>query len=330
MTSDITGSSSWDFTPIFNLLDTFKQLEPDRGDADQSHGPSKRPLSPPLRRVRSPSGFDPKVTLPQNLGDFNRLYEFLGLPIQNFPSRPRHESTESSGSASLSDQYHASLTSIQSTPPSSLLDGPNDGTTQYDNFVDIRKVRWTDEVDGSDLADVMRRSRTRQPRITQKSSFIKNSADFDSETDAEAFRRPPKLFPSSVTPQPTLWVPPSTPKLQIDPMIIQPIDNLTIQEKRTKLIKKLKNKVGFGLGIGTKGELHIFVDCSNIIIGFYNALKIRRGYNVKAYTKHAPLSWHSLATILERGRPVARRILVGSNGMSYSLTKPQAWYIIGL
>ena len=324
MTPDVTSSSSWDFTPIYNLLDAFKQSEPDRRHADQSHGPSKRPPSPPLRRVRSPSEFDPKVTVPQNLGDFNRLYEFLGLPIQTFPSRPRHESIESSGSASLSDQYHASLTSIQSTPPSSLLDDPNDGTTQYDNFVDIRKVRWRDEVDGSDFADVRRRSRTRRPKTTQKSSFIKNSADFDSETEAEIFRRPPKLVPSLVTPQPTLWVPPSIPKLHIDPMIIQPIDHLTMEEKRTKLIRKLKNTIGFGLEIGMKGKLHIFVDCSNIIIGFYNTLKIRRGYDVKAYTKQAPLSWHSLATILERGRPVARRILVGSNGMSYFLAKPYA------
>lgn len=44
------------------------------------------------------------------------------------------------------------------------------------------------------------------------------------------------------------------------------------------------------------------------------ALKIRRGYDPKAYIKQAPLSWHALATILERDRPVARRVLVGSHG----------------
>jgi len=34
---------------------------------------------------------------------------------------------------------------------------------------------------------------------------------------------------------------------------------------------------------------------------------------VKAYTKQAPISWQALALILERGRAVARRVLVGSN-----------------
>ena len=35
---------------------------------------------------------------------------------------------------------------------------------------------------------------------------------------------------------------------------------------------------------------------------------------MKAYTRQAPVSWQALATILERGRAVARRVLVGSNG----------------
>jgi len=34
---------------------------------------------------------------------------------------------------------------------------------------------------------------------------------------------------------------------------------------------------------------------------------------VKAYTKQAPISWQALALVLERGRAIARRVLVGSN-----------------
>jgi hypothetical protein len=87
-------------------------------------------------------------------------------------------------------------------------------------------------------------------------------------------------------------------------MIIQPIEALTAEEKKERLIRKLKK--GFGLkleSLGNKDQdgIHVFVDCSNIIIGFYNTLKIRRGYNIRAYTKQAPISWPSLALILERG-----------------------------
>lgn len=34
---------------------------------------------------------------------------------------------------------------------------------------------------------------------------------------------------------------------------------------------------------------------------------------MKAYTKQAPISWQALALVLERGRAIARRVLVGSN-----------------
>lgn len=50
-----------------------------------------------------------------------------------------------------------------------------------------------------------------------------------------------------------------------------------------------------------------------ILIGFFDSLKIARGMPVKARTRRVPFSFHSFALILERGRPVARRILVGSN-----------------
>jgi hypothetical protein len=49
-----------------------------------------------------------------------------------------------------------------------------------------------------------------------------------------------------------------------------------------------------------------------ILCGFYNTLKKVRHIPVKARTPRMPFSFHSLALILERGRPVAKRILVGS------------------
>jgi hypothetical protein len=76
-----------------------------------------------------------------------------------------------------------------------------------------------------------------------------------------------------------------------------------------------------GGSLNDKG-IHVFVDCSNIVIGFYNELKIKRGLNVRTVTRVSPLSWQALALILERGRAVARRVLVGSIGPS-ALNQPK-------
>jgi hypothetical protein len=62
-----------------------------------------------------------------------------------------------------------------------------------------------------------------------------------------------------------------------------------------------------------KGDsLHIFVDLSNIIIGFANHLKHNRFIDEDTFMKMPPLFFKGLKQILERGRPTARRILAGS------------------
>lgn len=294
-------SSSWDFEPIYQLIESFRDSQTLRDETPEHQVfPSSFPP-----RIPSPSEFDPKINVPQNLGDFNRLYEFLGLPTQEISARPEIESIEY---ATSSDPDNVSQESTHSTPPSSLPD-----TIQYEDFVN-RKVRWTDEtVEVLDPVEVKRRSRRDMHRMPHKTSLIKNSADFDTDTETETYRRRPMLVPSWVTPS-KLWLPPIS-KSAHDPTVIQPIETLTIEEKRAKLLKKLRKSVGFGSdSTATAKKLHVFVDCSNIIIGFYNALKIKRGYDVKAYTRQAPFSWQSLATILERDRPVARRVVVGSHG----------------
>ncbi|KAF2108694.1 hypothetical protein BDV96DRAFT_504196 [Lophiotrema nucula] len=62
----------------------------------------------------------------------------------------------------------------------------------------------------------------------------------------------------------------------------------------------LNSKLSAGAGI------HIFVDASNILIGFRDKLKYAR-------TQLFDLSFDSLALLLERRRPVARRVLAGSS-----------------
>ena len=49
------------------------------------------------------------------------------------------------------------------------------------------------------------------------------------------------------------------------------------------------------------------------MIGFHDALKLSRGQTLHSRMRRQPLSFHNLSLILERGRPAAKRILVGSD-----------------
>jgi hypothetical protein len=102
---------------------------------------------------------------------------------------------------------------------------------------------------------------------------------------------------------------------------------LTVNEQKAKLVKKLlrrfpdESDISNSIShVGNKDDdgIHVFVDCSNIIIGFYNRLKYNRKISPVAYVRQPPFSYHSLALLLERGRTVARRVLVGSNPRPYA------------
>ncbi|KAI9797992.1 MAG: hypothetical protein M1833_005048 [Piccolia ochrophora] len=69
--------------------------------------------------------------------------------------------------------------------------------------------------------------------------------------------------------------------------------------------------------------IHVFIDSSNIMIGFFDTLKRARGISYSLRTRRVPLSFHSLALILERGRPVSKRVLAGSQPLVPSETEAE-------
>ncbi|WPH00188.1 Hypothetical protein R9X50_00301100 [Acrodontium crateriforme] len=58
--------------------------------------------------------------------------------------------------------------------------------------------------------------------------------------------------------------------------------------------------------------IHVFVDASNIFIGFTDQLKRSRGISPGVHVPQAGLSFDALALLMERRRPVAKRVLAGS------------------
>ncbi|KAK4548785.1 hypothetical protein LTR36_008558 [Oleoguttula mirabilis] len=58
--------------------------------------------------------------------------------------------------------------------------------------------------------------------------------------------------------------------------------------------------------------IHVFVDASNIFIGFTDQLKRSRGIPQRVQVPPVNLSFDALALLMERRRPIAKRVLVGS------------------
>ena len=129
---------------------------------------------------------------------------------------------------------------------------------------------------------------------------------------------------------PFLW---SAPTLQsaTNKSTILPIDGLTPYLRKVHLISQLSYKFpdeqkylkNEGLRSSAFSPLntspigvHVFIDFSNISIGFHDCLKVARGIPVSTRVRRVPLNFHNLSLVLERGRPAAKRVLCGSERTS--------------
>ncbi|KAG7284178.1 hypothetical protein NEMBOFW57_010541 [Staphylotrichum longicolle] len=70
-------------------------------------------------------------------------------------------------------------------------------------------------------------------------------------------------------------------------------------------------------GSVARNPVHIFIDLSNIIIGFYDSMKESRGISVNKRVVAPAFSFKNFDTILTRDRNVAKRIVAGSLANSY-------------
>lgn len=85
--------------------------------------------------------------------------------------------------------------------------------------------------------------------------------------------------------------------------------------KSRRLTAKLRLEMSFDLKLGVKKPqpvTHIFIDMSNIYIGFNDAVKAARGIPDHVRAPRAPLDFEALSRILERGRTIGAREVVGS------------------
>ncbi|PQE24608.1 cell wall glucanase protein [Rutstroemia sp. NJR-2017a BVV2] len=317
----------WDLSTVIDFVHTFSTTSP-AIKADVETDPFLTEL--PEFRKAEPVDTTPRST---GLGDFSAIWEFLGKESHLEVATKPESCTSTSSSASQSP------TSNQSTPTTSA-----DEDVETLEVVPTKEVRWKDEVHGTDIAGLKKSAcdrGQRQSETTECSPIVagrifsiqspskkKNQkkkksrravSDTDEtsglESEAEALsRRKSEHAQSQVTAIDTH---------RSDPRVLQPLYNLTIEQKRTEIIHKLTKKfrvhenflLRSGPRLGTivgDDAVHVFVDCSNVVLGFYDALKRARSLPETARVKASPFSFRSLAFIMERNRPVARRVLVGS------------------
>lgn len=58
--------------------------------------------------------------------------------------------------------------------------------------------------------------------------------------------------------------------------------------------------------------IHVFIDLSNIVIGYYDCMKAKRGVSNNYRVQAPPFFFEAFALVLERYRPCAKRTVVGS------------------
>ncbi|RYP33890.1 hypothetical protein DL767_004517 [Monosporascus sp. MG133] len=87
-----------------------------------------------------------------------------------------------------------------------------------------------------------------------------------------------------------------------------------LEFKLTRFVLEDSERVSAGV--------HIFVDMSNIWVGFINTVKTALGVPLNQYLR-TPMSFEHLARILERGRNIQKRVLAGS--LAFPASRRENW-----
>lgn len=209
-----------------------------------------------------------------------------------------------------------------------------DGDTQTDSAEDIESDEELESVRRSPdrrlvIADILGR---RPPGLRETTS--PPTSPSPPKTDIKPTK---KDWPVS---NPFLWTAPGVPS-PANRHSIAPRDGLTTKQRKSKLITKLlqhfpdekKYLSNSGLtepaftplNISPIG-VHVFIDMSNISIGFHDCLKVIRDIPVSVRVRRVPLNFHNFSLVLERGRPAAKRVLVGSDRPPYVTTAKSLGY----
>lgn len=254
-----TGSEPWAFEPVFELLEAFR------------HGPSTLPAIKIMTRKSTPSAPAEAQREPEPgiLGDLSAVWSFMDMPH----SVSSHASI-SYGQTPSSARCTASIPDIKTEPHDSTSDqsaddhelSSNSSVTSFDGRFDREHfddfVRKKKEVQWDLVPSQVIHSSIRRTSQQVWSVNTEDTSDFDSGVEPSVREKVNQAHQLSAPFGPLHL-------LKCDRRVMRPFDSLKPDEKRRRLATKLACK--FELSPTTLyGEgIHVFVDISNIIIGFY-------------------------------------------------------------
>ncbi|KAL8930369.1 MAG: hypothetical protein Q9172_000078 [Xanthocarpia lactea] len=335
----------WDFTPVFDLIESLSSASP-----ESTYGHISSP-SPSPDKLSTPTCYPDQAQESSDLGNFDKLWAFLGQPLHVQPPE---------------------------VPPLPV-DDPQGHTDEITKFQSAggKGVHWRDEAECGELADneepdnnlsllvLTKTQRKKLRRKQKKASEVRAPFGIpptgSSENESDVGPCTPKRSPDRrAIIQQILQEVPKTPKngspavagQTIQPLLPTEIDAWLVAKphpvtrsrttaeraapaaaaaKKERLIQKIKERfiddrqfltnatmMPFSVtdNTGTTEGIHVFVDASNIMIGFHDSLKLSRGLTLQTRVRRQPLSFHNLSLVLERGRPVSKRVLVGSDNFA--------------
>jgi hypothetical protein len=88
-------------------------------------------------------------------------------------------------------------------------------------------------------------------------------------------------------------------------------------------MKKLSDTIAEDELTGTARPLHIFVDMSNIFIGFCNSYKVSQNIPIHQYIRAPAFNIKVLTSIMQRNRTASKKILAGS--VAITASDPACW-----
>ncbi|PWY88467.1 hypothetical protein BO70DRAFT_359919 [Aspergillus heteromorphus CBS 117.55] len=366
MPSSYESASTWDFTPVINLLrtPTYGSSSPPPPYRHHDSTLVSRPTGDANRNEVSTSTVQShNVRLggsdPPRLGDFGSLWELLGSTSSASPSpfRARVETHE----------VHEVQT-ITSVPPPQppkkieILKRPSNnhvGPAGFDQVAPRASPRPIPVPGVSKSRNLQAKvpsgksARNNRDAGTRKCTYESSSSETAVEAESDGVFDHPllkkgsvlSLVPAQVGTPGGMPDPYETPPSSYDEVIeaspskvvkatpnpgttrIQPIAYRSANDRKvgllTKLLKNFPDYADAVTQVGRpvtpkKGQtpchpIHVFVDMSNIMVGFHDTVKLSRNIPVKTRIRRLPLSFQNFSLILERGRPIAKRVLVGSD-----------------
>ncbi|KAF2030807.1 hypothetical protein EK21DRAFT_100124 [Setomelanomma holmii] len=276
------SESGWNFSPVFDLIDL---------DVHDIGSPT---LHPNVTR--------PTVTLPEGgigLGNFVKLFESLGFPPAEL--LPPLDESELSNS---DDVLLPSPLLEAAQPPPNRADSPepssHDDASAGLTKKQRRKARRAVEREASRMAELETTTIDQQEANLKAHEGLQIAAASsveDEKTPTKQTKRALSNVGAKIRPASPVPAPDTDRHMHLFEKLL-----LNFPDERRWLVapRQLINENTTSEGI------HVFVDASNIMIGFKDML---RKHSVQPYD----MSFDSLALLMERRRPVAKRVSVGSH-----------------